>query len=78
MFDISHLLKTIRNNLLHHNYIFADKIASWKYIEEFYNCDKKTQFRAAPKLTDTYRFKQFSANESYMRHRYSADLFQRI
>jgi len=27
-----------------------NKCTSWKYIEEFYESDKKPQFRAAPKL----------------------------
>lgn len=53
IFYSHHLLKVTRNNLLHHNFIDGEKIASWKFIEEFYNNDKKAQFRTAPKLTDT-------------------------
>jgi len=54
MFDTPHLLKTNRNILHEHNYVYSDKIASWKYIEDFYTIDKKAQFRAAPKLTDSH------------------------
>jgi len=53
MFDIPHLLKASRNILHEHNYVYSDKIASWKYID-FYTIDKKAQFRAAPKLTDSH------------------------
>lgn len=54
IFDPPHLLKATRNNLLRHNFVDGEKIASWRYIEEFYNIDKKAQFRTAPKLTDIH------------------------
>ena len=54
-FDVPHLLKATRNNLYRHNYLYdGDKIASWKHIEDFYIIDKKAQFRAAPKLTNSH------------------------
>lgn len=55
IFDPPHLLKASRNNLYQHNYVYEDnKIASWEHIEYLYAIDKKAQFRAAPRLTDSH------------------------
>jgi len=48
------LIKATKNNLYHHSFVYNNKCTSWKYIEEFYESDKKTQFRAAPKFTDAH------------------------
>lgn len=74
MFDPPHLLKATRNNLLRNNFIDDEKVASWKYIEEFYNNDKKTQFRMAPKLTDIHINPN---NFQRMKVKYAAQIFSR-
>lgn len=51
MFDPPHLLKSIRNNLFKHTFIFGEKQASWSEIGEFFNIDSKQKFRLAPRLT---------------------------
>ncbi|KAJ3656018.1 hypothetical protein Zmor_015123 [Zophobas morio] len=55
IFDICHLLKALRNNFL--KYRFKDKngnIIHHKYVIEFYERDKKRNYRLAPKLTDAH------------------------
>lgn len=42
-FDVSHLIKAIRNLLLQYYVHNEDKIVSWKHIEDFYAIDKKAQ-----------------------------------
>lgn len=54
IFDTPHLEKATRNNWLNNYYIDGEKTGSWEYIEEFYNIDKKAQYRTAPKLTDIH------------------------
>lgn len=54
IFLIPHTIKATRNNLYQHSFVYNNKCTSWKYIEEFYESDKKAQFRAAPKLTDDH------------------------
>lgn len=57
MFDTPHLVKTVRNNLRKHNFLKEDmQEISWKYVEDFYNHDKKYVPRAAPRLTDSHIF----------------------
>lgn len=73
MFDPPHLLKATRNNLLRHNFIDDEKVALWKYIEEFYNNDKKTQFRIVPKLTDIHNPNNFQR----MKVKYAAQILSR-
>lgn len=54
IFDVPHLLKATRNNLLRHNYVEDGKATSWQYIIDLYNTDKNKQCRIAPKLTDAH------------------------
>lgn len=56
LFDVPHLIKSCRNNLLKSNFTWAStdgssKRVSFKYIEKFYQIDSECEFRAAPKLT---------------------------
>lgn len=58
LFDVPHLLKSVRNNLKKYDLKFVDKDskdkemrASWKDIETFYDKDSKQRYRIAPKLT---------------------------
>jgi len=54
IFDSPHLIKATRNNLHQHSFVYNDKRTSWKYIEEYYESDKKAEFRSSPKLTDAH------------------------
>lgn len=57
LFDIPHLIKSIRNNLMNENISFETEcgqnlIASWQDIQLLFNIDSKsTTYRATPKLT---------------------------
>ena len=55
MFDVPHLLKATRNNLLKHDIGFVSKgksfIARWKYLEKVFEKDSSFKFRCVPKLT---------------------------
>lgn len=48
IFDVPHLLKATRNNLLLHSYVECDKTTSWQYITNLYDADKNKQCRIAP------------------------------
>lgn len=56
LFDLPHLLKSVRNNLLKHDFCVNGEIISWSAIREFYELDKssKTDCRAAPKLSERH------------------------
>lgn len=52
LFDVPHLMKSVRNNLLKHNFLFEDKIVSFDDIRKLYDIDSNSQTtRAVPKLT---------------------------
>ena len=51
MFDPPHLLKSVRNNLMKHNFDVRGKLVKWQYISEFYEADRKQTVKLAPKLT---------------------------
>ena len=51
MYDPPHLIKSIRNNLVKHNFHVSGNTVSWKYISDFYGFDSKLPSRMAPKLT---------------------------
>jgi hypothetical protein len=52
LFDPSHLIKSVRNNLNKYDFCFDDnKTAKWKDIVDFYKLDEQQRFRLAPKLT---------------------------
>ena len=52
LFDPPHLIKSIRNNLINHDFYTADGVVSWSVILKFYEKDSAlNSFRMAPKLT---------------------------
>ncbi|KAJ2937180.1 hypothetical protein O0L34_g19294 [Tuta absoluta] len=52
-FDVPHLFKSIRNNMLTYNLQYKEnKVACWSHVESFYGRDKER--RMAPKLTDAH------------------------
>lgn len=54
IFDVPHLLKATRNNLIKHTFWYEDNTISWEYIKTFYLHDKQYMTRSAPKLTDSH------------------------
>lgn len=40
IFDVTHLIKCVRNNLLNNNYEFENKTVKWEHIQNLYNLDK--------------------------------------
>lgn len=51
MYDPPHLLKSARNNLMHHNGIYKNQIVKWDHIRLLFEEDRKHLDRAAPKIT---------------------------
>lgn len=57
------MLNALRNDLSLYNVQYdIDRIAKYEYIEEFYNIDKDSQFRLAPKLTKEHISPSDSSN----------------
>ncbi|XP_076150575.1 uncharacterized protein LOC143134015 [Alosa pseudoharengus] len=54
IFDVPHLVKSIRNNLKRHPINIQGKEVSWRHLEEFYLKDKTGVIRMAPKLTERH------------------------
>lgn len=53
-YDVPHLIKSIRNNLLKQDFIIEGKIISWNVIRELREIERNNMCRAAPKLTDRH------------------------
>lgn len=57
IFDVPHLVKSLRNNLLNGDFIVGQKQISFKDIVTVYNIDKKNaKSKALPTLTDSHVF----------------------
>lgn len=54
LFDPPHMIKALRNNLLHFNFKWDNQVASWSDIVTFYEKDSKLNNRLAPKLTKSH------------------------
>lgn len=54
IFDVPHLIKAVRNNLIKYDFHFGEKVASWQHIVDFYKRDQQQNLRLAPKLTDAH------------------------
>ncbi|VEN51003.1 unnamed protein product, partial [Callosobruchus maculatus] len=54
LFDIPHLLKSIRNNFFSYTFVLSNQEIRKQYLETFYSHDKTKQHRLAPKLTDDH------------------------
>ncbi|CAH2100820.1 unnamed protein product [Euphydryas editha] len=54
IFDVPHLMKCVRNNLINYNFEFDGKIAQWEDIIKMYEQDQKKDMRSAPRLTDAH------------------------
>lgn len=53
LFDMPHIFKSIRNNLLDHDFIVNDKIVSWNILQKVFSEDNST-IRAMHKLTPAH------------------------
>ncbi|CAK1591187.1 unnamed protein product [Parnassius mnemosyne] len=74
IFDVPHLIKCIRNNLLSNDFIYKGKLISWEYIEELYAKQKQKDLRLIPKVTE----KHINPNNfQKMRVKYAAQIFSR-
>lgn len=54
LYDMPHLVKSIRNNLLNGNFQIGDKIISLKDVYKAYEIDKKNSARAMCKITPAH------------------------
>ena len=54
MTDPSHLIKAPRNNFLSHHFISNGVTAQWQHFRDFYELNKTSLPRIAPKLTDAH------------------------
>jgi hypothetical protein len=55
LFDVPHLLKSIRNNLLTHNFSFENKTISFNDVKKLFELDSNsTTTRAVPKLSPAH------------------------
>lgn len=55
IFDVPHLVKTTRNNLLTYDLLLdGGSRVQWAFIKEFYACNHPLKVRLAPKLTNSH------------------------
>jgi len=54
IFDVPHLLKATRNNLMNNVFSINDKLTSWKHVEAVYEIGKTMRNHPAPKLTENH------------------------
>lgn len=52
--DPPHAIKAVRNNFYKNNINYNGALILWKFVEQFYEIDKKNNIRLAPKLTDCH------------------------
>lgn len=77
MFVTCHVLKSVRNILIKHNFLQPGKDEiSWKYIIDFYVHDKKYPVRVSPKLTDLHIYPNNFGNTQVLSHTVASDLKQ--
>ena len=75
MYDPPHLMKSLRNNLVKHDFLVNGNKICWKYTTEFYNSDSQLQIRMAPKLTkNTLNFPHLLPCEFALQRKHSATL----
>ncbi|XP_063058282.1 uncharacterized protein LOC134451813 [Engraulis encrasicolus] len=54
IFDVPHLIKSVRNNLKKHPIQVEGQEVTWRHIEDFFLEDRKSPIRMAPKLTEKH------------------------
>ena len=56
IFDVSHLLKCLRNAMLKCDVVFdTDKVAQFEYIQTVFELDQRKEFKTLKNLTSTER-----------------------
>lgn len=55
-YDPPHLIKSTRNNLMHHGAVYRKNLARWEHIRNLYEVDRKRRPRACPKLTQKHLY----------------------
>lgn len=72
MYEVPHLLKSFRNNMLKSDVRYKGGIATWKDVETVYNCSKIKKLNLIPKI----REKHITLNHfSKMKVKYAAQVF---
>lgn len=54
IFDVPHLIKATRNNLMTNHFLINNALTSWKYVEQVYEIGKNLPNPPAPKLTESH------------------------
>ena len=54
MYDVPHLMKNLRNNLLKYDITVNGDTVSFKFIQQMYHLEKQSSLRLCPKLTDDH------------------------
>ena len=54
MYDVPHLVKSVRNNLLNKDFVIGSDTISWGALRELRTVESNSVSRAAPKLTDRH------------------------
>jgi hypothetical protein len=52
MFDVPHLIKNVRNNIMKYDFLTQDHTVSFSYVRKMYEREKSSCLRLCPKLTD--------------------------
>lgn len=55
LYDPPHLLKSVRNNLMKHDFVVKGNPVKWKYVVDLYEADSKQVIKLAPKLTHRHK-----------------------
>lgn len=73
IFDVPHILKAVRNMLLQNDFYFEEKRISWKYIEIFYNHNKKYSINDGSKILSDSHIRP--SNFEKMKVKFAAQVF---
>uniref|UniRef100_A0A1E1WCZ7 THAP-type domain-containing protein n=1 Tax=Pectinophora gossypiella TaxID=13191 RepID=A0A1E1WCZ7_PECGO len=72
IFDVPHLIKCLRNNLLTNNFVYDDKKVTWEHIHVLYSEQHKKKLKLIPKITEAH----VKPNKNQKtRVKYAADIF---
>lgn len=72
IFDVPHLIKCVRNNLLVKDFKLDDKVISWKHVESLYSQQKEKRLKMIPRVTEKHLHPN---NFQKMRVEYAAQIF---
>lgn len=72
MFDVPHLLKSMRNNFFTYNFQFSEGTVKKCYLDTVYEHDKKKNIRLCPKLSNEHLY---PTSFQKMKVRYASQIF---